>query len=31
MPKSAVEAADHVGMGVTGSNNLYWPIPVELK
>lgn len=31
MPKSAVEAADHVGLGVTGSNNLYWPIPVELK
>jgi hypothetical protein len=31
MPKSAVEAADHVGLGVSGSNNLYWPIPVELK
>lgn len=31
MPKSAVEAADHVGLGITGSNNLYWPIPVELK
>jgi hypothetical protein len=31
MPKSAVAAASHVGLGVSGSGNIYWPIPVELK
>lgn len=31
MPKSAVENASHVGLGVIGSGNLAWPIPVELK
>jgi hypothetical protein len=31
LPKSAVAAASHVGLGVSGSGNIYWPIPVELK
>jgi hypothetical protein len=31
MPKSAVDVASHVGLGVSGSGNIYWPIPVELK
>jgi hypothetical protein len=31
MPKSAVTVASHAGLGVSGSGNLYWPIPVELK
>lgn len=31
MPKSAFAVASHVGLWASGSGNIYWPIPMELK